>query len=343
MTTVFIRCDGGTHIGMGHVVRCLALASMIDKYYRIEFIIQETEPLVYKWIKELGFHCETLPKTNDFTVDCENFIRAIETKGVNRQVVVLDGYNFQEAYQRKIKEAQHTLIAIDDLHQWRQYADIVINHSEGVSENSYSHESYTKFLLGYDYLLIRQIFYQSERKTFTISLNSIILSFGASDEQNLTLRFAQWVMEKHPHIKINMLVSSINPHIEKLNEFAAQNAQISIHSNIDANEIIQLFQTNDLLICPASSIALEACAVGISVLTGTTAPNQFDNCTALEAAGAAINLGDLTACSKSNFLDTLDYLCLNMPVINEQLSAQMKIIDGNAPQRILSELRALLG
>jgi len=47
-------------------------------------------------------------------------------------VVVLDGYNFDEQYQRTLSQQAHKLVYIDDLVQGQQVANVVINHARGV-------------------------------------------------------------------------------------------------------------------------------------------------------------------------------------------------------------------
>jgi UDP-2,4-diacetamido-2,4,6-trideoxy-beta-L-altropyranose hydrolase len=329
-----VRCDGGVSIGMGHIMRCLALANILSDTFDIRFVIQQSTDNVKQTIRSAGFEYTEIPRTNDFHQE-STYINEHLRPGC---VVILDGYSFQSNYQKAIKENHHVLIAIDDLHAWRQYADIVINHGGNIKADSYIKESYTKLLLGYDYLLLRKEFYDITRRKSIHSIEKVILSFGASDEHNLTLRFASWILEHNPTIKLHILASQINPHFSQLLQFAEHSSRMWIHFDITANQVIEIIQDSELLICPASTISLEGSAVGISILAGTTASNQMNNYETITKSGAALGLGDLIQCSKEDFLQAFDYICHNADALNNQLIAQSNMIDGKSANRILSEI-----
>lgn len=333
-----VRCDGGVSIGMGHVMRCIALANILGDAFNIRFVIQQSTINVKQAIRSAGFEYIEIPRTEDFHIESTYIHQHLRPDSV----VILDGYNFQSSYQKAIKEHHHILIAIDDLHAWRQYADIVINHGGHINADSYSKEAYTKLLLGYNYLLLRKEFYSITRRQSINTIEKVILSFGASDEYNLSLRFANWLLEHNPSIKLHILASEINPHFNDLRDFAKSSTRVALHWDIPANRVIEIMQDSQLLICPASTISLEGSSVGISILSGTTASNQINNCDTITKSGAALGLGNLNQCIKEDFLRAFDYLCNNADVLNKQLIAQAKMIDGKSADRILSELMLIV-
>ena len=335
---VDIRCDGGVTIGMGHVMRCIALANMLGDAFNIRFVIQQSTDNVKRSITAAGFAHVEIPRTNDFENECAYIHEHLRPDSL----VILDGYNFQSNYQKAIKAAGHVLIAIDDLHAWKQHADIVINHGGSIEASSYETSDYTKLLLGYPYLLLRKEFNNLSRRKFIRSIEKVMLSFGASDEHNLTYRFATWLLEHKPSLELDLMVSGINPHLTQITKLAELSPRVALHCDISADRVIQLMQESQLLICPASTISLEGSAVGISIITGTTAANQNDNCNSITKSGAALSLGDLTRCSKEEFLRAFDYLCNDADEINKQLAAQATIIDGKSANRILSEIKLIV-
>src|ERR1044072_5150725 len=136
---VIIRADGGTSIGMGHVVRSLALADMIRQDFDIVFAIQQPGDEVLKMIHQVTETVIHLPVTADYSDDSLRFCEYLDSE----QIVVLDGYHFRTAYQEAIRKKGCKLVAIDDLHAWHHVADLVLNHADGVEHGFYSTEEYT--------------------------------------------------------------------------------------------------------------------------------------------------------------------------------------------------------
>ena len=170
---IIIRADGGSSIGMGHVVRSLALAEMLKSEFDIYFAIQNPSDYVLNTIQKTTSNLISLPSTNNFIEDLNNFLNHLK----GDEIVVLDGYNFESEYQNGIKEKGCKLVVIDDLHSWHQVADFVINHADGASQMDYSAESYTEFYLGLNYILLRKEFLHSDfRKNKITSVSKFFIS-----------------------------------------------------------------------------------------------------------------------------------------------------------------------
>ena len=147
---IYIRVDGNSDIGLGHVTRCIALAHMLKVDYEIRFYSKFIPDSICNELFSNGIE---LKKINDEA----SFLNAIES----RQIVVLDGYKFDTEYQRQIKSRGAKLICIDDLHDKKFYADLIINHAPGVKPENYSAQYYTQFCLGPEYALLRPVFLYS--------------------------------------------------------------------------------------------------------------------------------------------------------------------------------------
>lgn len=86
---VFFRVDGNKEIGLGHIYRCLALASFIQDENDIVFIFQERiTPLN---IREIVEH-EALLIPDNVSMEDE-YIHLRDTIQASKSMIVLDGYN----------------------------------------------------------------------------------------------------------------------------------------------------------------------------------------------------------------------------------------------------------
>lgn len=325
---------------MGHIVRCTALADMLKNDFEIVFILQETDEQVLEIIKKTTENIIILPETTDYNSDFQNLFKHLNTG----DMVVLDGYNFNKDYQQGIKKTGLKLVYIDDLIAEHQIADVVINQTNDIAKSQYSKESYTQLFLGLKYALLRKPFLKSSLPRKIHKIEKIFLSMGAADIHNITQKFVEALIHISEVKEINLMLGVVNPHLESINKLIEQNQQINIikHFNIDADNLYQLLDRCDLAICPASSVLLESCAVGIGLVSGFTANNQLDNLIGLEKLNVLINLGDLISISKESIKKKLEDIINRPEIFNDLAINQKKVIDGNSAERILNIFKNLI-
>ncbi len=338
---IVIRADGGTSIGMGHVIRCLALADMLKNDFTIVFAIQMPVESVIKSIHTITETILHLPITNNYSQDASNFCGFLE----ETDIVILDGYNFKTDYQKAIKDKGCKLVAIDDLHAWHHVADVIINHAAGVDPAKYSAEKYTQFCLGLDYVLLRKAFLtnSSEEKEVN-TIKKVFISMGAADVTNLTQKYTEALIQVNGIEEIHLMLGSINSNltsIEKLIE-KTKVPKIIKHFDISAEQLVKLLQQCDLAICPASSISLEACATGIALVSGYTAENQKGILKGLASKNVIINWNNLNKISADTIVTSLNELSKHSGKLNQIIENQKSVVDGKSPKRLLDVFKKLI-
>ncbi|WP_128331184.1 UDP-2,4-diacetamido-2,4,6-trideoxy-beta-L-altropyranose hydrolase [Apibacter sp. HY039] len=264
---IYIRVDGNTQIGLGHLFRCLALGEILKPYFEVTFFCEKIPDLLISQIKNKNFHFFLIKSENEFL-----------SKLNGNVIAVLDNYFFNTEYQKKIKNFGSKLVCIDDVHDKEFYSDIVINPSEGVSKNDYSVQTYTKMFLGFQYALLRNEFLQfsGEKKAFPDN-NNIFLCLGGGDINNITLKILKKLISFE---KINICVGAAYLYLNELDDYIKQNNlenRVLIYSNISSIEIIKIMTESKISICSPSTVALEY----LSVCKGKlylvkTADNQKD-------------------------------------------------------------------
>ncbi|MDF2438594.1 MAG: UDP-2,4-diacetamido-2,4, 6-trideoxy-beta-L-altropyranose hydrolase [Bacteroidota bacterium] len=319
---------------MGHIIRSLALADILKNEFNVVFAIQTPSNSILKTIHQIVETVIHLPGTGDYTQDCNNLCDYLNTD----MVVVIDGYNFRTDYQKRIKEKGCKVIVIDDLFNWHHVADAIINHADEVDILNYSKEDYTRLFTGLEYALLRKEFLSTQKRKRTItSIKKIFISMGAADINNLTSRFCKALIEIKGIEEIHLMLGSINPHLNEVNEIIKSSLDVKIipHFNISAEELSGLLNECDLCICPASSISLESCAVGIPLLSGHTADNQRNILMGLEKHKAALNAGDFNTIETEEIKKIINEIKENSTTLNSMISNQADMIDGKSPQRLL--------
>lgn len=293
---IIFRADGNAQIGLGHVVRCLALSSILRKHFRTEFAIQApTGPVTDMILKD----CDRvigLPATENQKEDLDAFLGELQPG----DIVVLDSYRFDSSYQKAIRDDGHRyLVVIDDLHREYMYADAVINHQGGITHADYQTEPHTRLYLGPNYALLRKPFLEVNPATRSFAdPGRFLVCMGGADPHNLS-RKALEALERVPDVnQVLLIVGSANPHREDLESMLSKLPfSVQILQNLDAEEMCGAMQSCGSAITPASSVSMEACAVGMRLFVGYYAENQEHFADYLASRGLCAPLGDLLEAS----------------------------------------------
>lgn len=254
------RADAGQQIGWGHLMRCIAVAQMTESEFDIHFYCLT---IPYKIGKELRAHGFGLHQINHE----DEFLEKLD----DHDLVILDGYEFKETYQRKIKNTGCKLIYIDDMIKEHQVADLVINHAPDVSEAEYTGEKYTRYLLGPDYALVRQPFLNANKNS--IVDHSLLICFGGSDAKNLTLKTLDIAVKIGSFNQIHVVTGGSYRFLESITELTYPN--VHHHHDLDANGMAKVLATCSHAIVPASGILYECLAAGLTSAAGYYVENQI--------------------------------------------------------------------
>ena len=319
---VVIRVDGSSQIGLGHLVRCIALAHMLQDHFQIHFISKEVPESIIEDIISSNFRFTKIETEKSFF----NLLNGEE-------IVVLDNYFFDTDYQKRIKEISGCiLVCIDDLNDREFYADLIINHNPGLKPQDYQVQHFTQFALGLDYALLRPAFLKAARDERKIEkTESVIICFGGSDPKNLTKNTVQIILDNFNFIIINVVVGVSYLHSDEIEKLALEHEKINLYKGINDSKMLEVMQASDVAIIPSSGILLEALSQKLIIISGVYIENQLDVYTTYKKSGAIIDAGNF---STQNIISALQKLKVNN-------LTQKEIIDGNSTRRILNLFKNL--
>lgn len=312
---VYIRTDGSPEIGLGHLVRSIALAQMLKNDFNIIFFCKEIPDKIKDYLTDLQFNLEQINVET-------NFLHRIEPQ----DIIVLDGYHFDLNYQKQIKAKGAKLVCIDDLHDKSFVADLIINHAPRVISKDYMAEAYTQFALGPKYALLRPVFLKQAKKNRKIEkVETVMICFGGSDYKNLTASSLKIVAGFSKFKRIIVVTGSSYNYIDSLNLLMNMDKRIAYYSSVDENQLLYIMLESDLAIVPASGILLEVIAVGCIVISGMYAKNQKYVYSNYKNSGSFIDAINFNEVNLTNAIE--NSLKLNV--------GNLKIIDGNSGKRLL--------
>lgn len=315
----YIRTDGGSTIGLGHLVRCIALAQMLKENFDIHFICKEVPDNIEAEIHKCGFLLNKIQEE-------ESFFELLS----GREFVILDHYGLGSDYQQIIKKNGSKLICIDDLHDRQFFADLIINHAPGVEVGNYHAQPYTRIALGLEYALLRPSFLEAAKHSRNIGqIETVLICFGGSDPNNLTQSTLETVMKLNQFHKIIVITGTaynFQEHLETFNNFSKV---VEYHHAIGEQQMAKLMLKADVAIVPASGIMLEALSTGCIIVSGM----YMDNQKFLFSAFKDLNI----------LISAADFSTKNLKIaLGSVRKMKSKLIDGLSGKRILKKFILLL-
>lgn len=338
--SILFRADASIEIGMGHVMRSLALAQALQDGGGIPVFatVSPTAGLRDR------FSAERM-RMESITADLGSPADAMQTmqiaKAVQANWVVIDGYAFTGKYENILTDAGLKVLAIDDYgHTEHSHADWVLNQNLLADEALYRNRgSHTGLLLGSQYALLRREFrHYHNPSTKSPPLRKVLVTLGGSDSRNATHK----VMEALATLDLEDLQTVViaggnNPHLPSLRH-AIERMPGTSRLLTDVKEMHEMFSWADVAISAGGSTCWELAFMGVPNLIVVLAENQRCIARRLAEAGVSIELGDLQALSTTKIAESLTQL-LNSPSIWSEMSQKGKaLIDARGAQRVLKVL-----
>ena len=283
MQKIFFRADAGAGIGYGHFIRTLALADMLKNDFDCCFYTAGPTPYQVSQMRAVCRYI-ALEESTKFKafLDCL----------CGDEIVVLDNYFYTTDYQRRIKAKGCKLVCVDDLHDRHFVADVVINQAINVTSADYSCEEYTRFAFGSDFWLLRNPFFDANRKAKFKNISGnhlkVVIAFGGSDSLDLTGKIIRSIIGLEEVQVVTAIVGDAY-------SFAKVDSPIVYYvKNLSAQQIADLFISSDVAVLPASTMMNEALVCGIHIIGGYYVPNQENDYNAFLREKMIEGVGDFT-------------------------------------------------
>ncbi len=337
---LLIRADASTKIGTGHLMRCLALAqAWKDAGGKVAFITACQNEGLLERLREEGFEVHLLSSSHPDPGDWE------VTKNVLARHpgawVVLDGYHFDEVYQKRIKDAGNRLLVIDDMaHLKHYYADIVLNQNLHADDLHYSCEPYTRLLLGTKYVLLRREFlaWRGWKREVPEMARRVLVTLGGSDPENYTLKVIKALQKVDiSGLEATVVIGASNPHAHVLKK-AVEQSSIPIRLIQNAKNMPKLMAWADVAISSAGTTVWELAFMGVPTIVGLTAPIEEFLVNGLEKYGLFVNIGWFNRLYADQLVNILNELMRNERKRRDMIVLSQHLVDGAGCARILEHL-----
>jgi len=336
-----LRADADTQIGAGHLMRCLALAqAWEDAGGEVTFItVCQGEGMLQR-LRDEEFNIKILANSYPDKTDW-NTTRGI-LAGHPGAWMVLDGYNFDDDYQRRVKEAGHRLLVIDDTAPLKHYyADIILNQNLHAEQLRYVCEPYTRLLLGTRYVLLRREFlaWKEWHRDIPEVARRVLVTLGGGDPENNTLKVTHALQEVDiPGLEATAVIGASNPHASFL-EQAAKQSRIPIRLMRDVKNMPELMAWADVAVSGGGTTAWELLFLETPALFLMAAENQRYVAECIEDQGLGKKLGQAENVSTALLTRTITSLLKDSNLRATISRKARQIVDGQGAQRVISSMQ----
>lgn len=331
MPTVLLRCDGGATLGIGHVMRCRALAAAFRGHgWNSAFAISPGSAPLFAGDRPIVVE--------------EGIAGAAATKAAmieqDAGCLVVDHYGLDSEFERGATKAGAIVIAIDDLANRPHDCDLLIDTNPARTAADYAPHTgaRTQFLLGARYALLRPEFAELRRSFDDVATAPahLVAAPGGADPGNVS---AALVLEVVPQLKAagletTLLVGGANP---RRAELVARGRALAINVVCDPPDAVALMAGADIAISGAGTTCLEFACLGVPTVALILADNQRSVAKALADAGAARVLDAISRIEPGDLADAVIALA-SAPEARRQMSARSQaLIDGKGASRVAAE------
>jgi len=338
--TLLIRADAGIASGMGHGMRCLAIAqAWQDAGGDCVFALNEIAALEQRLCSERM----TVSPIDAPAGSQQDLAQLVKLARVNNASwVVVDGYVFNGEYQFALKQAGLNVLFLDDFgHAGHYFADIVLNQNPQASPTFYTQrETYTRLLLGPTYALLRREFRSPRTSSREVPplARKLLLTMGGCDADNVTAR----VIEALPLIQVagletKVVVGGGNPHHESLRQLADDfNGNLSL---IDSTpRMPELMAWADLAISAGGGTCYELAFLEVPMFVITIAKNHERTCQILAERGAAVDAGWFHSLDSDQLAKSLQSLISDQRQRGFLAENACRLVDGNGAARVVASM-----
>ncbi len=332
-------CDSGQ--GMGHIMRCAALARSFRKLaVDVAFACSKIEGVAFA--RSEGYDTIDL-----FSFDTEDGLGRISSICTGRPaLIVADSYEYDVSYLTALNSIAPTAY-IDDLHTPHLGVSAIVNGNITADAEKYA-EMYagkeTRLLIGTSYNILRSEFRGLGSPFIRDRVGRVLVASGGSDPHAASVKILQ-VLLGCPTLNDCELVVMAGPlsrSIDKLDAISSLHPRVKVLRGVA--EVAILMRSCDMAIAAAGGTLNELCACGVPSIAYALADNQVNAVGRFLSAGSALDGG---AVWDEDFASKLDRLA-NMLVCDVGLRRKLSengrfLFDGLGAERISSELMDMVG
>jgi UDP-2,4-diacetamido-2,4,6-trideoxy-beta-L-altropyranose hydrolase len=318
---VALFCDGSEAIGFGHVNRCLVLARELERRGAgVVFVMRRSSERVLAIVRDEGFEIADSASPPPYAPEPE--------------WAVVDSYAMGAAELAALHRPARRIALIDDI-GGRDLTDVDVLINPNLGSYDYIAAAGVRFLRGPKFCLLREEFRRGRRTEHPPRPRRLLLTFGASDPDDVSSRVLEIVRQVDELEEIRVLLGSGYRCMEEIAAASARDPRVVILQ--DPDDVAGVMLASDLAITAGGSTCYELAALGVPFVTLVCADNQRRSVEGLELEGVARSAGEAAQLDPDRLRGVIRELLPRAARV-QQAERGLRLIDGRGVERVAEAL-----
>ncbi|MDX2175700.1 MAG: UDP-2,4-diacetamido-2,4,6-trideoxy-beta-L-altropyranose hydrolase [Candidatus Sumerlaeia bacterium] len=335
---VLIRADASPDIGLGHVMRSLALArALAAKRREVVFASRAATGIAQQLIEAAGFPHRQLSADLRESVDAEGTLAAAKAEGAG--MVVVDHYGAGAEWYRRVG-TELPLAVIDDFGDpaAAEHAALVLNQSPAADASIYRDKPL--LLCGARYAMLRDsiVDLRIRRKARGCDSDTgrVLVTYGGADPRGMTPRIVEALRGL---AAIRKLVVVTGPAYRQREAMAALVSEIPGAEYRHAVPDLTTYLVDaDVAVTAGGTTLHEAMCIGVPCVVIEAASNQHGQIVEHAQAGAIKALGPVDRFEAAALRAAVEELLADPAARSRMAHEARTIVDGYGAQRVAEGL-----
>lgn len=332
------RADGGSLIGMGHIMRCLTLAEHLRRQGAAVLFLGRGETLAQLQRHPAHWPCHRIPDGLSPMQDALFCRTALLRLAAAPDYLIVDHYGLGKEWESCLRPHARRLVAMDDLGRAHD-ADMVLDTGMEAARHYPKHAF--RLLAGPRYALLRGGFARARAHAAALAHKRrgrrLFICFGGSDPARMTLRAAQAVSGRLPaDVQVDVLSGPGYRDGKELLSLCAQPGWTLYDTHKQPE---RLMAEADLAIGAGGTMNYERCAVGLPSIVITIADNQRETTQALHEKGVLLYAGHYDRVSDAQLAQAVGALLEDGQERCRMAGQALALVDTHGAARIVRAMR----
>jgi spore coat polysaccharide biosynthesis predicted glycosyltransferase SpsG len=338
---LLLRADGSSRIGLGHLMRLLALGqAWADAGGLVEAFIGEAPDAIVGRYEREGMLVrrlrdeagrDPLGRLAGAVADDPSSRAAIDHPGIDVDALA------------RLGDASARTLVVDDMARLERYpVALVLNQNAHADRADYPPDGDARYLLGLRHVLLRREFRADVReRPMADRARRILVTFGGADPTGMTRRTIEALAGLPDHartgVAVRVVVGAANPSGGDLEAVAAR-AGLSLRVERGLEAMVEPMSWADLAVTSGGSTVWELARTGCPAIVVETAPAESFLVRGLERVGLFDRLGPADRLDGPTLRAAIEVRMRDRAWRTSMARRGRELVDGDGARRVVAAL-----